>query len=417
MRATVLVVLVALLTVSLVPMRCEPSHPHILIDTGHGGYPLKEGRLSEFSQFASDRGFSVEFENIKKVDLSTFCLVLSVNPDVPFSSEDAHLLKNYLEQGGTLFLTGSGDYDNRDHSEVTNPLLELLGSKTRYNDDQLKDEVNAGKPYIPLFGNWNPHPLTKSLPPISLYSPESLILGNAYPLLQGNPTTISEDTDGTITSTDPGMTLLAVERTGMGDLLIGGSWWFLSGFTFPGHQEFAEQLFSYVSEKVTIPLYQDLFHGATLVIGKECRTEVDRKGAETLQALLSGTILFEESELPTIIIGGPEVNPLAQEVNPYLPIQFGKDETWYFTRGIQHFTGQNYGVIALVTIEGRTLLIVAGLGGTGTRGGVNLLVNLDTYSLKPTYNEYGEAVLFSVSGDSTLNGVEEVSEEWTISIL
>jgi len=409
---------IVFVALSLVPAQCEPLC--ILIDAGHGGYPLEDGRLSAFCHLASELGFCVEVEDIGMVNLQEYCLILSANPDTAFSQKECDLLKTYLAEGGILFVMGAGDYENRDHSDITNSLLEALESHIRFNDDQLRDTINSGKSYIPIFDNWRPHPLTGPLPPISLYSPESVVVSEgAYPLLLGNPTTKSEDTDGNILTEYEGelLTLLAAERIGKGDLFVGGSWGFVSGLTFLGHREFAEQLLWYASGgRMTISSYKEVFQGASIIIGKECRPEVDRKGAEVLAALLHGEICSEKSET-TVIIGGPEVNPLFEEINPYLPLQFEKDQNWYITREGQPFHGQEYGIIALVVIGDHRFLVVAGLGGTGTAGGVNLLQQIEKHSLVLTYNAYGEAVLFSVSGDANFNGSEEDSELWEIHIL
>lgn len=410
-------IVLALLVVSLVPASENPS---ILIDTGHGGYPLTDGRLFEFRDFAKTQGFSVDFKDIKTVNLHTYCLVVLANPDVLFSPEETAQLKEYVDEGGTLFLTGSGDFDNRDHSEVTNPLLQSLGSAIKFNDDQLTDIINAGKPYIPLFDHWNPHPLTAGLPPISLYSPGSL--SGAYPLLLGNQTTHSEDTDtdtirdgGGVTTPTPTLplTLLAVERLNKGDLLVGGSWGFLSGLDFQGHREFAEQLLQYASKKTTISNYVTAFKNAAIVTGDQCRPEVDKKAAE----ILSRTLGEPLDQTKTIIIGGPHVNAQCLKINPYLPIPFRKDSSWFLTKDHQPLRGQEYGLVAVITVDNRTFLVAAGLGGTGTTGAVHLLTHLDHYALTLYYSTYGEAVLFKVSGDATLNGVKDDTEYWEIFIL
>lgn len=394
-------IVLALLVVSLVPVSENPS---ILIDTGHGGYPLSDRRLIEFCDFAKDRGFSVDFKDITTVDIHQYCLVLLTNPDVPFTPKDTAHLRQYLDKGGTVFLTGSGNFDNRDHSEVTNPLLESLGSGIQFNDDHVTDIINAGKQYIPLFDQWNPHPLTAGLPPISLYSPESL--SGAYPLLLGNPTTRSTSTS---TEGTP-LTLLAVERLSRGDLLVGGSWTFLSGFNYQGHREFAEKLLQYASKKTTISTAVETFKNAAIVTGDQCRPEVDKKAADILSRYLGDPL----DQTKTIIIGGPHVNPVCQKINAYLPIPFQKD--WFVTSD-HPLHGQEYGLLAVITVDDHAYLVAAGLGGTGTRGAVHLLTHFHQYTVTLHYNAYGEAVLFKVSGDATLDGVKDDAEHWEISIL
>jgi hypothetical protein len=407
------ILVAAMLLASLLPVQSET--PCILIDTGHGGYPLRDGRLTEFRDYATEKGFSVHFKSIGAVPLNDYCLVLSVNPDSRFTQKECTSIRAYLVQGGTFFLTGAGDFENRDHSDITNPLLKALHSDIRFNDDQVTDIINSGRLYIPLFDQWQPHPLTQNLPPISLYSPQSVTPKKAYPLLQGNASTESKDTDGSAGPTPDIVTLLAGEPIGKGDLIVGGSWGFVSGLPFTGHQEFIDRLLWYVVDKVTILNYSHTFQGASLVVGQQCRPEVDSKAAETLSELLSKT----SSHQPecTVIIGGPQVNPFCEEINSYLPIQFGKDHAWYFVRNGQKFYGDTYGIVAVITVDSKRILVAAGLGGTGTAGAVNLLEKIETYTVPLTYNQYGEAVLLRVQGDENHNGVPEESESWHIIIL
>jgi hypothetical protein len=411
LKSTLCIILLAL---SLVPSYNGDSS--ILVDTGHGGYPLEVDELSEFRDLARQNGFTVHLKPLKSVDLHKYCLVISANPDNSFSQKECSLLKEYLVQGGTFFLMGSGDYKNRDHSDVCNPLLKALQSSMQLNDDQLKDTINSGESYIPLFDTWRPHPMTRNLPPISLYSPESVICGErGYPLLQGNASTVSKDTDGSILCpVQKEITLLAVERIGKGDLLVGGSAGFVSGLVFAGHEAFAEALLSHVStERVTIPSYKEAFQGASIVIGKDCRPEVDMKGAETLSRILQGHI-SDSSGL--VIIGGPQVNPFLSKINQYLPIKFKKGHDWHLANNNENLYGQQYGIIAVITTD-TPILVVAGLGGTGTAGALTILEHIEDHNLRYTYNYYGEAVLIEVSGDTNLDGINQESEHWNISIL
>ncbi|MBU7045397.1 MAG: hypothetical protein HXS54_03085 [Theionarchaea archaeon] len=410
LKSTLCIILLAL---SLVPSYNGGSF--ILVDTGHGGYPLEVDNLSEFRDLAREHGFTVHLKPLKRVDLHKYCLVISANPDISFSQGECSLLKEYLIQGGTFFLMGSGDYKNRDHSDVCNPLLKALQSSIQLNDDQLKDTINSGESYIPLFDTWRPHPMTRNLPPISLYSPESVILGErGYPLLQGNASTVSKDTDGSILCpVQKEITLLAVERMGKGDLLVGGSAGFVSGLVFAGHEPFVEALLSYVStERATISSYKEAFQGASIVIGKDCRPEVDVKGAEVLSRILQGHI----SSSGLVIIGGPQANPFLSKINQYLPIKFKKRQTWYLANNNEVFYGQQYGIIAVITAD-IPILVVAGLGGTGTSGAVAMLEQIEDHNLRYTYNYYGEAVLIEVTGDTNLDGINQESEHWNISIL
>lgn len=410
--------LAVLLLGSLVPIGCESSLPHILIDVGHGGYPLSGDALHDFKQLADEKGLVVDCRELESIDPHVYCLIMLLNPETVFGSRDIQVLKTYLLEGGTVFVAGSGDYENRDHSEVTNSLLEGIGSSMRFNDDQVTDEKNAGKPYIPLVDQWVPHPVTASLSPISVYSPQSVSPGGGHPLLRGSATTRTSDTDGEGFAGGKGedITFMAVERLGKGDLLVAGSWDLLSGFRFTGHREFAENLLWFCQSKATLSLYEDLFMGAPIFTGEECRPEVDERGAQILSSSLSGP----EGKDVSVIIGGPQANSDCAKINPFLPVQFEKDGAlghWYLTRNGERFTGQNCGILAVVTVHEEKVLVLAGLGGTGTMGAVNLVMSLERFEFTPWYNTYGEAVLFIVQGDSNANGVCEPSEQWEICFL
>jgi hypothetical protein len=409
--------IVVLLICSSLPVTGEC--PKILIDTGHGGYPITDGKLTEFEELAQEKGFSVEFSSLSGKELQHFSLVLSVNPDSPFSRSDCGHIGSYLEGGGTFFLLGSGDYENRDHSEVTNPLLRDIESHILCNDDQLEDTINCGKSYIPLFDDWKAHPLTADLPPISLYSTQSLVCKEgAFPLLVGNTSTYSRDSDDTPPPPQGGpFVVLAVEKIGMGNLLVGGSYGFVSGLTYEGHHAFMERLLSYVhGEWGMISSYGEQFRGATIHIGDTCRKEVDGTVAHIIEGCIDGKIPGDGIQT-SIIIGGPHVNALCKKFNRYLPVQFKEGETWYLQRGNTQYRGQEYGLIACLFIEGQRILIISGVGGTGTMGAVKVLSCLDQFPQIPVYNVYGEALIVHVTGDENLNGIEEESESWVLTLL
>jgi hypothetical protein len=198
----------------------------------------------------------------------------------------------------------------------------------------------------------------------------------------------------------------------MGTLLVGGSWDLLSGLQYPGHTQFVHALLHYIRNNPSVSTYATTFQHATIYTGEHCRPEVDQKGADILSEILHPG----ESSTHTVIIGGPEVNPHCAQLIPYLPIPFKKDEYWYLHTDHKVYN-QTHGIIAAITVNNHTFLIVAGLGGTGTTGAVALLQHIQDYSLNLHYNAYGEAVLFCVSGDTNQNGVQEPTEQWKISIL
>lgn len=414
----VLVLCATILVPVSIPVPVAGEYPCILIDTGHGGYPVTEGILTDFALCARKMGFHVLYESIAHTDCQDMSLILSVNPEFAFSSDEVTRIAANLENGGMFFLLGAGDYDNRDHSDVTNELLKELQSTIRCNDDQIADTVHCGKSYIPLFEQWNPHPLTAALPPMSLYSPESLHCGEtAYPLLMGNSSSYRQDLDeNPPLSTDAPIVVLAVEKIASGTLFVGGSWGFVAGPPYQGHQAFREAFLSYVYEgRSIISLYEEHFQGSTIQVGDTCRIEVDGKAAHIMESYLG--LSSDDNVQSTVVIGGPQVNDMCRTFNQYLPVTFKKDDIWYLQCGKHQHRGTEYGLIACLWVEGQKVLIVAGLGGTGTMGAVKALTSLHRFTQIPIYNEYGEALIVQVKGDTNSNGIEESSESWEITLL
>jgi len=300
----VLVLCATILVPVSIPVPVAGEYPCILIDTGHGGYPVTEGILTDFALCARKMGFHVLYESIAHTDCQDMSLILSVNPEFAFSSDEVTRIAANLENGGMFFLLGAGDYDNRDHSDVTNELLKELQSTIRCNDDQIADTVHCGKSYIPLFEQWNPHPLTAALPPMSLYSPESLHCGEtAYPLLMGNSSSYRQDLDeNPPLSTDAPIVVLAVEKIASGTLFVGGSWGFVAGPPYQGHQAFREAFLSYVYEgRSIISLYEEHFQGSTIQVGDTCRIEVDGKAAHIMESYLG--LSSDDNVQSTVVIG------------------------------------------------------------------------------------------------------------------
>ncbi|MFQ5891769.1 MAG: hypothetical protein ACE5HW_03130, partial [Candidatus Methanofastidiosia archaeon] len=151
--------------------------------------------------------------------------------------------------------------------------------------------------------------------------------------------------------------------------------------------------------------------------------EVDYQGALKLGNIFKIREIFRDTEMreykgDLILVGGPEVNALTTKYLSFLPIRFAKDEQgWYLEKDGVKYRGMEYGLIAVLDINGRKILIVCGLGGTGTSGALKVLRNLDIYDFQrfSVKNEYGEAILLKVLGDTNLDGLED--EVWSIEFI
>ncbi|MFQ6087584.1 MAG: hypothetical protein ACE5K0_01600 [Candidatus Methanofastidiosia archaeon] len=434
-----------LFLVSMIPVS---SASKILIDNAHDSYPVQDNRFDDFKELAEKKGFSVVFKGISRVNLQDYSLVILGNPAKKFSSSEIDSLKAYVDNGGILMVLGSADYKDRDYSEVTNAIMRGIGSDILFNDDEVADyQKNGGAWYNPLISNFKIHELTKGLSDWGFYSTQSLILsGDAEGLAFGNPSTENKDADesGDFKSlSGKKVVVLAIDRVSSGVVIAAGTWRVISGFRYGNSDVFSENVLKLVKsylpseepsvqpKEFNLENYRDFFGVASIVVGSNephapqsaARDEVDYQGALKLGNNLKIREVFRDTEMreykgDLILVGGPEVNALTTKYLSFLPIGFARDEQgWYIEKDGMKYRGMEYGLIAVLDINGRKILIACGLGGTGTAGALKVLKNLDIYDFQRflVKNEYGEAILLKVLGDTNLDGLED--EVWSIELI
>jgi len=435
--------LVAVILMSGVPLRA--SNPKILFENSHESYAMDKGELDEYEKFLESKGYDVEKGDMG--DLFLYRFVIITTPGKDFSKKEISSLKSYVEAGGTLFIAGQSDFKNHDNSELMNKIMRGIGSGITFNDDEATDEKeNCGKPYCVVSRKLKDHALTKGVESLSFYSSQTLLVsGDVERVATGNPSTRSEDSDGNkdnlpISGND--ITLLALEHVGNGNVIASGAWHLFDNYNFTKRQEtivLAENIFSdnkmsrnlpsSQSKNLALGTYKSHFGNAVVFIGENsphgaqgaARDEVDLSGAEKLAEATGIKKILRDSEGHTysgdiVLVGGPAVNALTEAVNPYLPIKFSNDGKWYLERNGKKYYGREFGIVATIEIGGRKVLVVAGLGGTGTAGAIKVLQNIERYDLSGVVrNEYGESILVQVSGDTNGNGIEE--EQWSVEII
>ncbi|MEW6712006.1 MAG: hypothetical protein AB1403_19440, partial [Candidatus Riflebacteria bacterium] len=70
------------------------------------------------------------------------------HPSKDFTKEELAVLKDFSAKGGSLLLYGMADYKNLSNPDMLNDVLESIGSKIRFNDDQVCDPTNnIGAPF------------------------------------------------------------------------------------------------------------------------------------------------------------------------------------------------------------------------------------------------------------------------------
>lgn len=230
---------------------------NILVDGTHfndyvSGY--YSGSMANFTSIAAEQGAKVKVETEKITEdmlKDTSLLIItapakkSKNNYTPqeFSDEFIHLVKQYVDNGGNLVVSGIADYqdgkDNYQSSTQLNKLLEAIGATSRINNDEVVDDVNYSNQKFRLqFNKYNMNsPYVKDVLPeqtFSFYSgcsvhldEESVNAGNSTWIVKGHDTTYSFDSNNNLKgdNVEKGeVVALASEKLpGGGNVLISGT--------------------------------------------------------------------------------------------------------------------------------------------------------------------------------------------------
>lgn len=159
-----------------------------------------------------------------------------------YSKDELDAIARFVGRGGNLIITSKADYGDAEgeygNAAQGNVVLEAIGAKVRFNDDQATDpKNNGGQEYRLYFNNYNTEsPWLNGIDTskkYSFYSGSTLIMpkdmSNIDVLVRGHDTTYGSDADkkGDNTPVEPGeVVALAVET------LSSGSKVFMSGATF-----------------------------------------------------------------------------------------------------------------------------------------------------------------------------------------
>lgn len=230
---------------------------NVLIDGTHyndyvTGY--YSGSMNNFSSIAAEDGVKVNIETneITEEMLKNTNLLIITAPakksgsnylPQEFSDEFIKMIKDYVDNGGNLVVSGIADYqdgkDNYQTSTQLNRLLEGIGASSRINNDEVVDDENYSNQKFRLqFTNYNmDSPYLNGVLPeqtFSFYSGCSVSLdeeavkeGKSTWIVKGHDTTYSIDSNSNVegVSVPKGeVVALASEKlSGGGNMLIGGT--------------------------------------------------------------------------------------------------------------------------------------------------------------------------------------------------
>jgi DNA-binding transcriptional ArsR family regulator len=116
-----------------------------------------------------------------------------------------------------------------------------------------------------------------------------------------------------------------------------------------------------------------------------------------------------------VLIGGPGVNLITMDVNPYLPVQFAKENYWAgLTKGNSAVYGDDVGLIAKIVnpwSPSSKVIVLAGVRSPGTKAAIIGLVKRSE-ELLVGYEKEPFVVLvrgFDMDGDGEVDDVEPIS--------
>lgn len=252
----------------------------IVVDATHNNdyvYGYYANNLNNFTTIANSQKIAVNIEKNKLTDevLKDAQLLIITAPakkagtinGIPyqpqsFSEEDISVVKKYVERGGNLIICGIADYQDGvgeyQTSTQMNRLLEGIGATSRFNNDEVVDDVNKlnNQNFRLAFRNYNfDSPYLNGVLPEQNYSfysgcslnidENAIATGKITWLVKGYDTTRSIDSNKNVTgvSLPPGSVYaLAVENlAGGGKMFIGGTV-FISDFEVKAQLDNSAQL-------------------------------------------------------------------------------------------------------------------------------------------------------------------------------
>ncbi|NJE31112.1 DNRLRE domain-containing protein [Thermococcus sp. 18S1] len=192
----------------------------VLIDAAHGQYYVNKVGVSYLvDKIESELGWEVEINQLPLTYdlLKGYDVVILTDPKDDFTSSEIESIKEYIENGGGLLITG--EWYKYANVENFNKIVGDYG--ITFNPDELMDDdQNSGRPYYPFVGIYNKnHPVMKFVPDdwTMYYNGDTLTInGNAVWLIKGYDTSYSVDADGNVVRI-PGTNPIIAAAVDLGD--------------------------------------------------------------------------------------------------------------------------------------------------------------------------------------------------------
>lgn len=116
-----------------------------LVDCSHGNKDYFTGRFAGM-KMDINKELGYEMRSVHKgitwEAIKNAFIVCIPHPSTDFTKEELAALKKFNSAGGSILLYGTADYRNLSNPDMLNDVLEAVGSKIRFNDDQVCDPTN-----------------------------------------------------------------------------------------------------------------------------------------------------------------------------------------------------------------------------------------------------------------------------------
>jgi competence protein ComEC len=137
--------------VDTVSINVEVKSKLFMVDVSHGNIDYFTGKFAGMKMdIYKECGFEMKsiYKGITFDKIKDAFVVCIPHPKEDFTKDELAALKKFSDNGGSILLYGMADYRNQSNPDMLNDVLEVVGSRIRFNDDQIADPTNnIGAPW------------------------------------------------------------------------------------------------------------------------------------------------------------------------------------------------------------------------------------------------------------------------------
>ncbi len=139
---------------------------NIVVDCAHGNIDFFTGRFAGMKMDLYNRhGFSMKSVSkmITPSAIEDAFVLIIPEPKEALAAEELTTIKEFVAKGGSVMLFLKSDYKDLSAPHLVNPILQTIGSRIRFNDDQFCDPTNNIGPPFRAFVHVFPDPIIQGV--------------------------------------------------------------------------------------------------------------------------------------------------------------------------------------------------------------------------------------------------------------